>query len=168
MLKITKYTPPIYSPERSKSGLPQHFLNIWQLCLGLWHLSYWERLSAINLISLHRRRERYIIIRTWKIIKGSVSNDLLIKFATNKRHDILVIVQALKKSSSTKAKTYYDNSFHVKAAQLCNILPKETKSSGSLEIFKASLPTFLKNIPDRLHVIGYTTARHNSLLDWFP
>ena len=33
---------------------------------GLSHLSDWERLSALNLLSLQRRRERYIIIHTRK------------------------------------------------------------------------------------------------------
>ena len=33
---------------------------------GMGHLNYWERLKSLNLMSLQRRRERYIIITMWK------------------------------------------------------------------------------------------------------
>ena len=38
------------------------------------HLSYSERLTALNLYSLQRRRERYFIIKVWKILEGIVPN----------------------------------------------------------------------------------------------
>ena len=41
---------------------------------GLSEMKYWERLDALNLYSLERRRERYIIIYVWKIIQGMVPN----------------------------------------------------------------------------------------------
>ena len=37
-------------------------------------LSYTERLTVLKLYSLQRRRERYIIIYVWKILKGLVPN----------------------------------------------------------------------------------------------
>ena len=37
-------------------------------------LNYWDRLSRLKLYSLERRRERFIIIYTWKIITGLVPN----------------------------------------------------------------------------------------------
>ena len=133
---------------------------------GMSHLSYWDRLIALNLRSLQRRRERYTIIHTWKIIQGIAPNDIAMEFTENKRQGIQVTIPSLNKPSSAKAKTCYDNSFHVKAAKLWNILPKETKTFDSLDNFKTSLSTFLKSIPDRPPVTGYTTAHHNSLLDW--
>ena len=33
---------------------------------------YWERLKILNLYSLQRRRERYIIIYNWKVLEGLV------------------------------------------------------------------------------------------------
>ena len=36
------------------------------------HLNYWERLHDIKLYSLHRRRERYILIYIWKITQHMV------------------------------------------------------------------------------------------------
>ena len=35
---------------------------------GFQHLNYWQRLKALDLMSLQRRRERYIIIHLWKIL----------------------------------------------------------------------------------------------------
>ena len=133
---------------------------------GMSHLSYWDRLISLNLLSLQRRRERYTVIHTWKVIQGIAPNGLDMKFTEDNRQGIQVTIPLLNKPSSAKAKTCYDNSFHVKAAKLWNILPKETKTFESLDKFKIALSTFLKNIPDRPPVTGYTTAHHNSLLDW--
>ena len=50
---------------------------------GMQNLSYWERLKRLNLYSLQRRRERYLVIYVWKIIQGLSPNfkgdDLKIK-----------------------------------------------------------------------------------------
>ena len=112
-------------------------------------LSYWERLSSLKLQSLQRRRERYIIIHTWKTIMGHVPNDLNMQFVENRRFGIQVVVPALNKAASSKAKTCYDNSFRVKAVQLWNLLPTETKDFASLDKFKTSLSTFLRKFPDK-------------------
>lgn len=47
---------------------------------GVQQLDYWERLDALNLMSLQRRRERYIIIYACKIHRGLVPNDLGLEF----------------------------------------------------------------------------------------
>ena len=41
---------------------------------GMEELSYWEQLKTLNLYSLERRRERYQVIYTWKIMEGHVPN----------------------------------------------------------------------------------------------
>ena len=41
---------------------------------GMKGLSYSERLTALKLYYLQRRRERYIIIYVWKILEGLVPN----------------------------------------------------------------------------------------------
>ncbi len=46
---------------------------------GFQHLSYWERLERLNMMSLQRRRERYLIIHMWKVLMAQVPNDLNIK-----------------------------------------------------------------------------------------
>jgi hypothetical protein len=37
-------------------------------------LNYWERLKPLGLYSLERRRKRYIIVYTWKMITGLARN----------------------------------------------------------------------------------------------
>ena len=37
-------------------------------------LSYWERLLALNLYSLERRRDRYFIVYVWKVLNQYVPN----------------------------------------------------------------------------------------------
>ena len=41
---------------------------------GMSHLSYWEQLIELKTYSLERRRERYQIIYTWRIIEGQTPN----------------------------------------------------------------------------------------------
>lgn len=115
--------------------------------------------------SLQRRRERYIIIHTWKIIMDIVPNDIGMKFVDNKRLGTRAVVPAFNRISTMKAKTYYDNSFGVNAAQLWNLLPAEAKTFHSLDKFKISLSKFLSDIPDLPPVTGYSTGNRNSLLD---
>ena len=79
-----------------------------------------------------------------------VPNDIGMKFVDNKRLGTRAVVPAFNRISTMimKAKTYYDNSFGVKAAQLWNLLPAEAKTFHSLDKFKISLSKFLSDIPD--------------------
>ena len=90
---------------------------------GMSDLSYWDRLTALKLQSLQRRRERYIIIHTWKTITGYVPNDLEIQFVESRRFGIQATVPSLKTSASSKAKACYDKSFNVKATQCTAMEP---------------------------------------------
>ena len=164
-----EYCCPLWDPWlvqdiQTIEDVQRHFTN---RISGMSNMTYWERLSALNLYSLQRRRERYILIHTWKINRGLVPNDLHMTFIEHRRHGTQAKVPALNREATAKAKTCYDNSFHVKAARLWNILPSHTKNFESLEAFKTSIANFLKRIPDRPPVTGYSTANHNSLLDWF-
>ena len=85
---------------------------------GMSDVSYWDRLIALKLQSLQRRRERYIIIHTWKTITGDVPNDLGMQCVESRRFGIQATVPSLKTSASSKAKACYDKSVYVKAAQL--------------------------------------------------
>ena len=38
--------------------------------------NYWERLKVLNIMSLQRRRERYLILHMWKLLNNKTSNDL--------------------------------------------------------------------------------------------
>ena len=52
---------------------------------GLQHLHYCERLKTLTLMSLQRRRQRYMIMHMWKILHGLTSNDLQVQFTVNPR-----------------------------------------------------------------------------------
>ena len=41
---------------------------------GLQHLDYWQRLKALKLMSLQRRRECYLLIHMWTILNGCSPN----------------------------------------------------------------------------------------------
>ena len=41
---------------------------------GTEQISYWEQLHALSIYSLERRRKRYLIIYTWRIMEGQVPN----------------------------------------------------------------------------------------------
>ena len=67
---------------------------------GLEHLDYWERLRALGMMSLQRRRERYIIIHMWKILYGKCTNDVHIEFSPLSRRGITAKIPKLSKLSS--------------------------------------------------------------------
>ena len=71
---------------------------------GLQHLNYWQRLRALKLMSLQRRRERYIIIHMWKILHGYCPNDICIQFSEPSRHGIKAFVPNLNKKSNQRVK----------------------------------------------------------------
>ena len=47
---------------------------------GCRELAYWERLKLLKIQSLQRRRERYAIIHTWKILNNLTNNDIGLSF----------------------------------------------------------------------------------------
>ena len=127
--------------------------------------NYWERLSLLKLMSLQRRRERYIILHLWKIMNGLISNDLNIKFSYNDRLGFRAAVPT-PSGNNYKARSLFDNSIAVKGPLLFNILPKEVNCLPTLTSFKEKLDFFLQTIPDRPPVAGYVTQNNNSLLEW--
>ena len=74
-------------------------------------------------MSLHRHRERYIILHMWKILNKSTSNDLHIQFNQRHRLGIQAIVLPICKTSSQAFQTLYKNSFSVKGPKLWNSIP---------------------------------------------
>ena len=127
--------------------------------------NYWKRLSYFNLMSLQRRRERYLIIMMWKIINLKISNDLNISFYSSYRNGLCANVPPLQAANS-RAQSLYDSSFAVKGPQLWNLVPPAVKQIGNMEQFKMQLDTFLFSIPDQPPVAGYVGQNHNSLLEW--
>ena len=134
---------------------------------GCKELSYWDRLKRLNLMSLQRRRERYIIIHVYKILKGLAPNDIQLKSYEHIRLGTLCCIPPLIKNAPLYAKSIYDNSFAVTGPKLWNILPRSITSAPSLKSFKSRLTYhIMSTYPDLPPVTGYPTPNTNSLLDW--
>ena len=122
---------------------------------GCQGLSYWDRLKKLGLMSLQRRRERYVILHLWKIWRGAVPNDLDIQFYDHTRLGIRCKNPAIKRNSTTLSRSIYDHSFAVRGPKLWNAIPKNITSH------------LMSIIPDLPPVPGYTTPNSNSILmDW--
>ena len=126
------------------------------------HLSYWDRLKSLKMMSLQRRRERYVIIHVFKILHDLAPNDIGLQFHQTTRRGVCCKVPPLVKNSKHKYQRKYDESFHVFGAKLFNLIPKQIKKKKSLDSFKASLTKFILLPPDHPPVPGI--ASENSLL----
>ena len=133
---------------------------------GCQDLNYWSRLKHLDLLSLQRRRERYTIIYTWKILNAMVPNDIAMKFYDSGRNGIKAETPRAPKSSSRYAARIQEQSFTYRAARLWNVLPKRVKEARTIEQLKIELGRFLKSIPDELPTAGYTTRCRNSIVEW--
>ena len=65
-------------------------------------MNYWERLSSINLMSLQRRRERYMVLQIFKILHDICPNDLNIQFAPPSRLGVKDIIPTLNRATSQR------------------------------------------------------------------
>ena len=135
--------------------------------------NYWERLQALKLNSLERRRERYIIIHTWKILNGLAPNlegANKITIMERLRSGVACNYPALN-TNPTRIRTLKEESFAVKGPKLFNNIPNEIRDEClgiSLDTFKSRLDKFLATVPDKPKLPGrqYSQqAEGNSLID---
>lgn len=163
-----EYCCPVWDPSKIEDirEIENMQRNFTRKISGCKDLNYWERLLKLNLMSLQRRRERYIIIHTWKIANGDAPNDIGMIFKTNKRLGIKAVVPGLFTKAQSSVATHYHNSFGVKATRLWNLLPKRVNESTSLDSLKVGLGEFLSSFPDTPPTRGYTAVNNNSLLEW--
>ena len=132
---------------------------------GLERLDYWSRLQSLGLMSLQRRRERYILLYLWKILNCLVPNDLGIEWTFSDRLGFKVIIPNI---PAQRIKIgVYDRFFKVSASKTWNTLPKWVNTeSSSLLSFKHKLDEHLSHIPDRPPVQGYVTGNNNFLVEY--
>ena len=160
-----EYLCPLWDPSKIEDianleSVQRHVTSkIWSVK----HLHYYDRLRALNLMSLQRRRERYVIIMMFKILHNMTANDLKIEFTHSDRRGIRAIVPTIPKEAKSKYLTIYDSSFGVRGPSLWNKIPADVTMKPSLESFKSSLTKWLLNLPDEPPIHGHT--RKNSLLD---
>ena len=126
------------------------------------HLSYWDRLRSLNLMSLQRRRERYALIHIYKILNHQAPNDLALQFYETSRRGTCCKIPPLVKNCKPKFQKMYDESFTVTGAKMWNLLPKSVKAKSSMDSFKSALTKFIMTVPDNPPVPGI--ASQNSLL----
>ena len=76
IIPLLEYCCPVWSPTDQGSIflLEKVQRSFTKRIFGLSHLHYWDRLTHLKLYSLHRRRERYIVIYIWKILHDLVPN----------------------------------------------------------------------------------------------
>ena len=137
------------------------------------NLFYWSRIQTLSLYSLERRRERYLILYVFKIMKGIVpnfmENNLKITFDYRGRRGLLCNIPIINRSAMAKYKTMKDNTLAVRGPVLFNCLPSEIRDLNlSLPAFKRRLDGFLKIIPDKPSLPGpqyAQTAISNSIGD---
>ena len=66
---------------------------------GLKGFLYWDCLKRLSLMSLQRRRERYMILHMWKVLNEKTSNDLNIQFVSRVRLGNVAVIPPLSRSS---------------------------------------------------------------------
>ena len=133
---------------------------------GVNELNYWDRLKYLKVFSLERRRERYIVLYTFKIIFGLVPNPG-ISWHISERRGRLVDVPSVTHNSFVSSIEY--NSFFCTSARLFNCLPKDIRNLNcSMDSIKYNLDKLLHNVPDEPRLLGYTQfaqTRSNSIYD---
>ena len=176
VLPILDYCSQLWSPQ--KRGEIQQIEEIQKsFTRKIWMTNgkgnYWNRLRSLHLYSLERRRERYRIIYTWKILEGMVPNltseRSRINPTTSLRHGRKCVIPPIPKHATSGVKSLREGSFCVQGARLFNALPKEIREITNVEVseFKMKLDEFLGTIPDEPLSQGYTNNRQaesNSLI----
>ena len=133
---------------------------------GMKGVSYWDRLKQLNIMSLQRRRERFIIMHMFKILHSMTSNDLNIEFVSRPRLGYLAKIPSINKDSSAANKTLYNNSFAVVGPKLWNAIPYKLNTISNIDDFKQKLTKFMLSVPDTPPVKGYFPKNSNSILCW--
>ena len=137
-------------------------------------VKYWERLKELGLYSLQRRRERYCIIYTWKILENMVpcpsSKGLpAVETHLNPRLGRLCTRRAIT-ATSHRLKTLEAESFINFGPKLFNCLRRHVRDIAkcNTDAFKRQLDNFLKELPDEPsvpHSPQTRSAVSNSIID---
>ena len=137
---------------------------------GLANLDYWARLKRLGLYSIERRRERYLIIYTYKIIRGLVPNmkeeKYELKTKSSARRGRECVIPGLNPQATGRVQNLIDSSFPINGPRLFNCLPKSIRDcEASVDTFKTKLDKFLKMVPDQPCMPGYQqSASRNSII----
>ena len=163
---LVEYCSPLWSPTKVSDiqkleGIQR---NLTSKITNCEHLHYWDRLKVLNLMSLQRRRERFIIIYKWKILNNQVPNDIGLSASYRARHGIICEIPQL--PLIRRNLNEHERFLKVHGCQLWNMLPKDIKECVSLSKFKYCLDNFLLKFPDTPPITGHFTITSNSILDY--
>ena len=102
---------------------------------GCRELAYWERLKLLKIQSLQRRRKRYAIIHTWKILNNLTNNDIGLSFTDIEnfsRTGFTTEVPPVPQNVPARVVSLYKHSFVVKDTMLWNCLPKHVQGASTI------------------------------------
>jgi len=164
---VVEYCCPLWSPhlvgEITKvEGVQRTFTS---KISGCQTLNYWERLKKLDLYSLQRRRERYMIILVWKMEHLLIPNVASLEFRQSGRRGA-TCKRLLGSSKYSSTNTTIFNSFSSVAPAMYNLVPAQVKNCSTLPIMKLELDRWLQSIPDTPPTPGYLAVNRNSLLEW--
>ena len=140
---------------------------------GLEPLNYHQRLKKLNLYSLERRRERYLIINAWQQIEGQVENILNLKARRTGRirsiisRTIPLVIDGKRIKERDRTLIHYSTAR--KMERLFNLLPPNLRNITGVttDTFKKHLDKWLVNIPDTPKIDDYgmtVAAESNSII----
>ena len=139
---------------------------------GMKDKNYWIRLKELDMYSVQRRRERFIIIYMFRILHNLAPNPG-VKFKPEGRNGILAEIPTVRTTVPYFIRKMRYELFTYIAPRLFNILPPELSTfhppnngMNIINSFKNQLDKFLSKIPDQPTIYGLSrAASSNSLLD---
>ena len=141
---------------------------------GMEEKDYHERLKALKLYSLERRRERYLIIYAWQMIEGIKENVLNLKSMKNGRSRVIWSKPVRWSYRGNRilhsSRSIVHNSTAKRMERLFNCIPPEKRNieGKTVETFKKALDIWLQTIPDLPKIDNYglrVAAEDNSLIN---
>ena len=139
---------------------------------GMEELDYHERLKKLNLYSLERRRERFMIIYGWQQLEEKRENVLRLTETISKRERRIITPRipnmANGKRLSRVEKRQIYNCPSRKVQRLFNCIPGAIRNLTKVttDTFKSHLDKWLKTVPDQPRGGGYServAAESNSI-----
>jgi len=130
-------------------------------------LDYWQRLAALDLYSVERRRERFALLYVHKVVRGAVPNvNDKIKTSESARRGLQCDISRIDFRAPTRIVNARLESFTYRGSQLFNCLPRELRDVENPTLFKSRLDRFLRAVPDQPHAHQYhRRAQSNSIVD---
>jgi len=139
---------------------------------GMEELDYHERLKKLNLYSLERRRERFMIIYGWQQLEEKRENVLRLTATTSRRDRRIISPKIPDKANGKRLsrveKRQIFNCPARKVQRLFNCIPGSIRNLTGVttDTFKGHLDKWLKTVPDQPRGGGYServAAESNSI-----